>query len=679
MVCVEEAFLNLKPSTYKMFTCEEVTNTIGCLYKRTTYKNAFFVKCVGILINLNDTGNHFIVLCVEVVIVAIDLLPTGRKHSEGRIIPLTVFLELSGKLGLVYIQAVVAEIVVISINLLDTGKLNAVLIICEASVLKCPAFLNVVSEGVAVLEGSVGCAEPCTGLAVILRIGIYEGLKSVNQLVFRLLSEGVKSISSEVTLIAKSTGVNNIETILSCLDCAILSRNLDSLYHAKRICGYGINSLSLVNPVKLQSKRICCLVKFSRSKSEVLVTNFKCTVIHNYVVIKVDSCGDLGKHANTLRKLKQEVPCRCVRCICTGKHINKVCKLTGNRDLSHINRKYVRCSHLLIEIDSGVCNTIKCISILDIKKPCELTVTTGCHVEVKGVFTLLKHVNNHSSAYLFISNKLNLNVNNFNTGILVTNEDITVNCTNIVLFENKLNVTATKRDRLVVIACCYGKLCICTVNSIHMCSGEVYILGNNNVHSCHTNDILTKHHVNIYRTICKTGEYTILGNSCKRIIGNRPSISLGKLNLITCRADTLCSHLYGSTDSGILVLALNDCMVELSGAGSCRYHKKRSGYRTSEAVRRSVYYANCIITGLLCNEGCRSTTVKVDRLNTSCVEHDLCDLLHATTTGERLLTTIKYHEYYLTCLGDTNRCSGSTTRVIAIRSVDSNLTILNKR
>ena len=135
MVSVEEAFLNLKPSTYKMSTCEEVTNTIGCLYKRATYKNTFFVKCVGILIHLNDTGNHFIAVCVEVVVIATDLLPTGRKYAEGGIIPLTVFLELTSKLSLVYIQAIVAEVVVETVDLLNAGQLFTVYVVCEAAVL----------------------------------------------------------------------------------------------------------------------------------------------------------------------------------------------------------------------------------------------------------------------------------------------------------------------------------------------------------------------------------------------------------------------------------------------------------------------------------------------------------------------------------------------------------------
>ena len=211
-----------------------------------------------------------------------------------------------------------------------------------------------------------------------------------------------------------------------------------------------------------------------------------------------------------------------------------------------------------------------------------------------------------------------------------------------------------------------------------MCLSEVNIFGNDNVHFGHADNVVTKHHINVYCTVSKTGEYTILRNSSETFIRNRPSITLGKLCLVARRADTLTCHLYGSTDGRILVIALDHSVIELGRAGSGRNHHKRGRYRTLETVRGSVYNAELVIAGLLSNVGSRSTTVKVNCVYTSCLKHDLCNFFHATATGEGLLTTVKYHKYNLTGLCYTYCSTACTAIGVVIAVLNCDFAILNK-
>ena len=211
-----------------------------------------------------------------------------------------------------------------------------------------------------------------------------------------------------------------------------------------------------------------------------------------------------------------------------------------------------------------------------------------------------------------------------------------------------------------------------------MSSCEVYVFRNDYIHFSHTDNVAIKHHIYFNSTVSLTCEYTVSRNFCDIIVRNCPCVAFGKICFVTCRADTLSCHLYGCTDCCILVFALNVCMVKLSRAGSCGNHEKRCRYRTRKAVRGLIYNAEFIIAGLSCNECCRSTTVEVNSLYTTCLKHDLSDFLHTTAAGEGFLTTVKYHKYNLTCLCDTNSCSGSAVYIVIFSSGNCDLTVLNK-
>ena len=220
-------------------------------------------------------------------------------------------------------------------------------------------------------------------------------MKSVDLLVFRLASEGVKSVCSEVTLVAYLTNVYNVKTILCIPVSVLLGSKLNACEHAKGICCLGIDSLGLVDPVKSKSKSICCLIKYCIGECEVLVTNLKLCDVNIEVVIEINSCSNLGKHAYTLCKLKKEVPCGCIFHIRAGQHVGKIRELRRNRDLGHVQSEYVGCGHLIVDIDRCIGNIVYGSRIAYLAEPSELTITAGCKIKVEAVLALLEEIKCH--------------------------------------------------------------------------------------------------------------------------------------------------------------------------------------------------------------------------------------------------------------------------------------------
>ena len=447
------------------------------------------------------------------------------------------------------INTILSKVIIVSIDLLNACKLFAIYVVRKAAVLNSPAIVYNVSKSIGILKCCISCTKPCTGLAIECGIGIYERIESVNFLVFRLLCEGIKSICSEISLIAQVTSSNNVKTVTRLFHCAILRGKLYSLEHAKRICICGINCLSLVNPIENKSQSISLFIELHLCKREILVHDFEFAIINNYVIIEINSCRDFSQYADTFCKLEQEVPCVYIFHIRAGKHIRKIRKLCRNRDLRHINSEDIGCFHLSVHIDSRIGHVVSGSGIADFTEPCKLTVTACCHAEIKCIFTLLIHIKSDLAVYRLITCKANCNLNNLCTSRFITNKYIAGNGTVLVIFKRKLEIVTVNCHRLIIIACSYGKYCICAVNSVHMRLGKVDVLGNHDIHLSSADDFTVKHHINLNRTVSLTGKYAICSNRCKALIGNCPCITLRKLNFVTCRANALTGHLNGSSNS----------------------------------------------------------------------------------------------------------------------------------
>ena len=477
-----------------------ITCTISRCYPNTGNKLSVFCQLVSyVFIKLIATGCCSHRGRTEIIPITVDLLPTAGKFTNFRI---TVYIcslikEHTSKLGLTVVNTGCTEVIVVAVNLVYTKKLFAILIVSIAAVFYRPTFLNDICQGVVVLESHIGCTEVCTRFAGKIRI--YEGIKSVNFLVFGLLCEGVKCICSEITLIAEGTGVNNAETVV--FKRIVLRCELNTLHHTEGICRCGIDRLGLVDPVKRKGKSIGLFVEFCLREREILIHDIEVFVIDDQIVIKVNGRRDLGQNADTFCKLEQEVPCSRIFQICTGKHIYEIVELLGNRDLRHVDRKDVGSLHLFAGIDCRKGNAVNSGSVEDITEPCKLTVTAGCHVKVKGVFSLLEHIEGDRASYACVILPVCGDLNDLYTGSFTTNENIAVDCAVLVIFKSKYDITVTDCNGLIVVACRNGKHCIGTVNRIHMRFCEVYVFGNDNIHFRYAYDLIIELHINFNRTV----------------------------------------------------------------------------------------------------------------------------------------------------------------------------------
>ena len=563
------SFCGFMPNTFKNFTviCHLIDNHAS--------------QCIGASLSSHSFG-------VEVVPFTLDLLPPALKDANCGITVYTrsAVIEYTRELRLTIIDTIITEVIVVSIDHVYASQLFAVLIVSKATILDCPAFLNFLNKRIAILEGLIGATKACAGFAG--QVGVNERCQSVNLLIFGLASEGVECISSKVCVVAESTGVDHVQTIICTPISARLRCQLNACYHAEGVSSCGIDCLSLVNPVQLEGYSVRSFIKNDIRQREVLIQNLEFADIHLKIVVEVHNCRDLCEYAYALCQLQEEIPRSCILEVCTGKHVNEVCKLRRNGDLSHINCKDIRCGHVFVDINYRIRNIIKCCGIGNITQPCKLTIAARSHAEVEGIFTLLEHVKRDGATYRCIVCEICCNLNNLNAGQFVSNEYIAVKCTNLAVFYRECDIAHIESNRLVVVAGSDGENRVRAINCIHVRSGEVYIFGNNNIHSCHTDNLTVEHHVNLNCAVPLAGEYAISGDGGETIVGNSPSIALRKLGFITCGADALCVHLNGCTDGRISIVAGNVSMIKFRGAGGGRNDHPGSRYRALESVGGAV-------------------------------------------------------------------------------------------
>ena len=344
--------------------------------------------------------------------------------------------------------------------------------------------------------------------------------------------------------------------------------------------------------------------------------------------------------------------------------------------MSHIDSKRVRCYHLLSGIDYLINSEVLGSGVGYLAVPSELTVTAGCLIKVEGSFALLVDRYRNACGLFFISYQSSGYSDLLDAGSLIAYEVEALEGSCSVVAEGELDVTFIDCYRLVIIKCEYGKLGLRAVNCVDVGLGEVDGIGNHNVNCSATEDLFAKHNVNINVTKSLCGKNAFRGNSSDAVIADCPGRSLGKLCGVTCCADTACSHLDACADGKVIAGCINACMVKRCGAGSCGYHDQRCTYGTGSTVGRTADNFQCVCTLLLSNVGGRSAAVQVDRVYATCLEHDLSDLFHTTAAGNGLLTSVEYHEYDLTGLGDTDSGTACSLSIIIAGACDGDLSIL---
>ena len=122
-----------------------------------------FVKLIRHAIDCIFTGYSSLSIGAEIMPLFTDLHPAACKDTNLRIVPLAIFLlEQAGIAGFIGADAVIAEIVVFAVNLLDAGQLLAIFVIGAAD----PAVSQADAVLILLAIGPCTCEEIATGSAL---------------------------------------------------------------------------------------------------------------------------------------------------------------------------------------------------------------------------------------------------------------------------------------------------------------------------------------------------------------------------------------------------------------------------------------------------------------------------------------------------------------------------------
>ncbi len=128
----------------------------------------------------------------------------------------------------------------------------------------------------------------------------------------------------------------------------------------------------------------------------------------------------------------------------------------------------------------------------------------------------------------------------------------------------------------------------------------------------------------------------------------------------------------------IVIIRRDHRMIKHVGRLCSRNDCQRSTDRPLITIGRLVHHFNGILTLSLCSHGRRAAAIQAQGIDTSCFQHDLSDLNGSTTSGERLLATIQYHQYHLAIIGDAHAGTRYPIRIIVIAGINSELSILHQ-
>ena len=164
----------------------------------------------------------------------------------------------------------------------------------------------------------------------------------------------------------------------------------------------------------------------------------------------------------------------------------------------------------------------------------------------------------------------------------------------------------------------------------------------------------------------------------KAFIGHLQCRAIGERNRTAGRSDAGCFDGQLGSDSHIVIVRRNDCMVEYIGGLCGRNNNKRGADRAFVTIRRTVHNRDCFRAFALGGKSRGAAAVQIHCGNTAGILHDLCDLDGTAARGERLLAAVKHHQHDLAIVGDANACAGNSSRVVIIGGIYNDLAVLNE-
>ena len=594
-------------------------------------------------------------------------MPSVCKLAQTYTVHFTIFIQQATILFLTNIDAVLAEVVVVAIDLLNAGQSLAFNVVCKAAFFVDPAFLQDVDQGILVGDLCIGIAEVTACIVGIS--GITVGIHTKHCLVFRLLSEAVQAAGAHVDLIADSTGGHGVD-LGSILPHTSLGSQLDALDEAQGICGCLVNNLALLDPMHGHSQRIGGFIKLDFLHFKVVIQDVQFTVINIETIIEVNGCLNPGQVTDTLCQAGQEGPCIAAFHSAAGQHVCQLFQTLRDRNRSHIQCKDIRSNHILVRINDVVDAAILDLRIGDLTVPSQLAVTAGSLIKIEAVFTLLIQHDVDGSSDVFIDgsgdgHRLDCRFNSI--------EGKAVHGTCCRSTQSDGHIIGVDCNGLAAGTSAQGQSHAGTVNDVDLCSFEVQLIGIGQSHQLAANHLIIQHQIDSNFTQTLAGEDTVFSDGCPVLIADCPGSTLGNVHSVASRADTGSSHLYSSTDGCIVVLALYNCMVKCSGAGSSRVNQQIGRNVTGVAVGGTVHNSQLIAAGLTCHEGGGAATVQVDCNDTASFLHDVAHILQASARGEGSLTTVDTHQNDTAGSSDTN----GSTRSIALGGAAGNLAVLH--
>ena len=257
------------------------------------------------------------------------------------------------------------------------------------SILKIPAVLQRIDQGVAVAEGGVIVTKGSAPVAGI--VGIDVGGQAIGLLVGGIIGKGVQRTCGQVELIAQHGTVDGNEGAVCIPGSLCLGREPDAADHADGVGGGRLDGAGLLDPVQLHVQHVGFGVQRCAAEGEVFILEAQTGQVHVEIGIDLDGGADLGEDTDPVSQLKQEAPGGAVGLVCAGQHVGQLLQPLGDRNGGHIDGECVACHHG----SSGVHNMVGIVilggGVGNLTQPCQLAVAAGGLVEVEDHVAGLVH------------------------------------------------------------------------------------------------------------------------------------------------------------------------------------------------------------------------------------------------------------------------------------------------
>ena len=269
LICTVGALFQFDPSGYQIPSSPVISCAGRGFYKCAP--NQFTRIIEGILHATDgaDAGVHCKSGGVKVIIILANRLPAGFQYTYGCIVALTVDLQQTGILGFTGIDTVLTKVIVVAFYLLNASQLYALIVVSKAAVLVVPALLELVDQGVAVVELLIGILEVATLVVRVVRIDIR--IQAKDFLILRFTGEAVQSACTHIDLVADIAGIDHFQLVFSIPPGIRLGCQLQTIYDTHGIGRINRNCLCLLFPIQGQGQRAVLLIQSNLGKCEVLI------------------------------------------------------------------------------------------------------------------------------------------------------------------------------------------------------------------------------------------------------------------------------------------------------------------------------------------------------------------------------------------------------------------------